>query len=212
MPLAAYVPPRNKIGTKFVKMSFFAPQLTGLGRLFRVFSSNNRPQKPIYGTIELPQVNADGRIPQKRFLWLGVFMTQKMQTNAEIERLKAEVARGTRVLSLNGLTSIASKAFVLNQLQFASGKTFVIVTDSNKDAEDWEQDLEFFQGPASRVQSLPSFESDVYSGVSPHAETQERRALTLWRLAQSPADFLVLPAKSLLTGGNKKPWRGPQTR
>lgn len=126
-------------------------------------------------------------------------MSEKMETNAEIERLKSELARGTRVLNLSGLTSIASKAFVLNQLQTASGKIFVVVTDSNKDAENWEQDLEFFQGPAARVQSLPSFESDVYSGVSPHAETQERRALALWRLAQGPADFLVLPAKSLIT-------------
>jgi transcription-repair coupling factor (superfamily II helicase) len=130
-------------------------------------------------------------------------MSEKIEANAEIERLKAELARGTRVINLSGLTSIASKAFVLNRLQATAGKTFVIITESNKEAEDWETDLEFFQnsaqGARSKVQSLPSFESDVYSGVSPHAETQERRALTLWRLAQGPTDFLVLPAKSLIT-------------
>lgn len=107
------------------------------------------------------------------------------------------------MISLSGLTSTSAKAFVLNQLQAASGKILVIVTDSNKEAEDWENDLEFFQNPVqsprSKVQSLPSFESDVYSGVSPHAETLERRALALWRLSQETADFLVLPAKSLIT-------------
>ncbi|HQU85161.1 MAG TPA: transcription-repair coupling factor [Pyrinomonadaceae bacterium] len=54
----------------------------------------------------------------------------------------------------------------------------------------------------SQLATLPSFETDVYSGISPHAETQEERALTLWNLvsekSQKP-DFLILSAKSLIT-------------
>jgi transcription-repair coupling factor (superfamily II helicase) len=139
------------------------------------------------------------------------------KTESEIRRLADEIRRGTRVISLNGLTSIASKAFVLSELQKETKKTFVVVTDSNKDAETWECDLSFWDDetmrqndeatdsrtlsvPSSlRLFSLPSFESDVYASVSPHAETQEKRALALWNLTFQKPDFLILPAKSLIT-------------
>jgi transcription-repair coupling factor (superfamily II helicase) len=135
----------------------------------------------------------------------------KQETSADIDRLGKEIGKGSPVISLSGLTSTAAKAFVLSQLQALTGKRFVIITDSNKDAEDWECDLDFFrnsvQDPGSGVRGqnespvlvLPSFESDVYSGVSPHAETQERRVLTLWQLTRGEPGFLVLPVRSLIT-------------
>jgi transcription-repair coupling factor (superfamily II helicase) len=135
----------------------------------------------------------------------------KQEMSADIERLGKEIGKGTRVISLSGLTSTAAKAFVLSQLQASTGKRFVIITDSNKDVEDWECDLDFFQksvqsskfkvqsSNGSSVLTLPSFESDVYSGVSPHAETQERRVLTLWQLTRAAPGFLVLPGRSLIT-------------
>ena len=79
----------------------------------------------------------------------------------------------------------------------------MIVTDSNKDAEAWECDLAFWARvgagkEGSRCIDLPAFETDVYSGVSPHAETEERRALALWQVLTSPAEFFILPCKSLI--------------
>lgn len=148
------------------------------------------------------------------------------ETSNELKSLRDEIKRGTRVISLNGLTSIASKAFVLSKLQAETSKTFVIVTDSNKELEAWNCDLEFFCDTATRRHGdtaentesphlfvsaslrllfLPSFETDVYSGTSPHAETQEERALTLWKLVAENSgkpgktDFLILSAKSLIT-------------
>ncbi|HEY8563799.1 MAG TPA: transcription-repair coupling factor [Pyrinomonadaceae bacterium] len=130
-------------------------------------------------------------------------MTIAAEETTEIKRLRDEIRRGTRVISLGGLTSIASKAFVLSNLQAYFAKTFVIVTDSNKELENWDCDLEFFQSEIrnqkSKIEVLPSFETDVYSGVSPHAETLERRALTLWNLSFAKPDFLVASAKSLVT-------------
>jgi transcription-repair coupling factor (superfamily II helicase) len=123
--------------------------------------------------------------------------------STEIKRLADEIRRGTRVVSVGGLTSIASKAFVLSHLQLQTPKAFVIVADSNKDLENWDCDLDFFQSniqhPKSKIQTLPSFETDVYSGISPHAETLERRALTLWNLSFGQPDFLIVSAKSLMT-------------
>ena len=130
-------------------------------------------------------------------------MTIAAEETSEIKRLRDEIRRGTRVISLGGLTSIASKAFVLSNLQAYFAKTFVVVADSNKDLENWDCDLEFFQSKIrnqkSKIETLPSFETDVYSGVSPHAETLERRALSLWNLTHEQPEFLVVSAKSLAT-------------
>ena len=135
-------------------------------------------------------------------------MNFEIDTSAEIGRIIDEVKLGTRLISLSGITSIAAKAFVLSKVQSQTGKSFVVVTDSNNELESWECDLEFWDStlsnpeletPNSKLVSLPSFETDIYSGVSPHAETQERRALALWRLARETAAFTVLPAKSLIT-------------
>ncbi|MGI8787866.1 MAG: transcription-repair coupling factor [Pyrinomonadaceae bacterium] len=138
------------------------------------------------------------------------------ETATEIARLTDEIKRGTHVVSLSGLTSIAAKAFVLSELKQATDKTFVVVADSNKDADAWECDLDFwnekrkteigksvlssqFSVLSSQLITLPSFETDLYSGVSPHAETQEKRALALWNLTLNQPDFLILSAKSLIT-------------
>ena len=44
---------------------------------------------------------------------------------------------------------------------------------------------------------LPASESDPYAGSSPHPETLEQRALTLWRLANHSQDFVLLTARAL---------------
>jgi len=138
-------------------------------------------------------------------------MSFPAQTKTELSRLKDEIRSGAKIISLSGLTSIASKAYVLIHLQAETKKTFTIVTDSNKELETWECDLDFWQNsiqnPKSKIQNpngsqllvLPASESDVYAGVSPHAETLERRALTLWTLANSKTNFVVTSAKSLIT-------------
>ncbi len=147
-------------------------------------------------------------------------MNLAAETTTELKRLTEEIKRGTRVISLSGLTSISAKAFVLSELKRETDKTLVVVTDSNKDSETWECDLNFWQNsiqnskfkiqnsktneseilnPKSEILNLPSTESDIYSGVSPHAETLEKRALALWNLTRAKPDFLILSAKSLIT-------------
>ncbi len=140
-------------------------------------------------------------------------MSFPSESKSEFERLRGEIGTGARVISLSGLTSIASRAFVLSKLQRETKKTFVVVADSNKELETWTCDLNFWQNSIrnqnsansqpksgnSRLLALPSFESDVYSGVSPHAETLETRALALWSLSQNQPDFVVASIKSLIT-------------
>ncbi|MCB1022816.1 MAG: hypothetical protein KDB79_00400, partial [Acidobacteria bacterium] len=135
-------------------------------------------------------------------------MNHFTQTSSEISRLRQTIAAGTPVISLSGLTSTAAKAFVISELRQDCKKTFVIVADLNTDVENWESDLNFFQisqdeygseTPKTNILTLPGFDADVYSGVSPHAETQEKRAIALWQLTNSKPEFLIISAKSLVT-------------
>jgi len=118
------------------------------------------------------------------------------------DKLLAEIKGGTRVVSLSGMTSVSSKAFVLAKLRAETGKTFAVVTESNTSLEEWNSDLDFFSSEISDLRSqiivLPSFEADPYSGVSPHAETQERRALGLWQLKNHKSEFVLLSARSMI--------------
>jgi len=119
-------------------------------------------------------------------------------TSEELERLKRELSGGARVLCLSGLTSPAAKAFALAEIGRSAASPIVLVTDLNKDLENWETDLKFWS-PESTALPFPGFEADVYSGVSPHAETLEKRALALWTLAREIPDFLLVTAKALVT-------------
>jgi transcription-repair coupling factor (superfamily II helicase) len=120
----------------------------------------------------------------------------------QVSELRSAVERGLRIVSISGLSAPAAKALIIHELQRLLGRTIVIITDTNADSDAWYCDLQFFRhqnGDKLPLIALPSFETDPYSGVSPHAETQERRALALWNLAHARADLVVLPAKSLIT-------------
>ncbi len=116
--------------------------------------------------------------------------------------IKGEVEKGSRIISVAGLTSPAAKACVISRLRAETGRSFAIVAESNTDLETWEKDLDFFNSEGkeglSSIVSLPSFEADPYSGVSPHAETQELRALALWQLRQKEAGLVILSTRSLI--------------
>ncbi|MDQ2937651.1 MAG: transcription-repair coupling factor [Acidobacteriota bacterium] len=125
----------------------------------------------------------------------------------EFKSVVSEINRGARVVSISGLVAGSARALVVAALQRETGKLFAIVTQSNRDLEPWEADLRFWycalagkKHCVDEVLILPASESDPYAGSSPHPETLERRALTLWRLAhrsQLSQDFLLLSARAL---------------
>jgi transcription-repair coupling factor (superfamily II helicase) len=119
-------------------------------------------------------------------------------------RLLGELRGGARVVSVSGLAAGPARALALAALQLESGKSFAVVAEANRDLETWERDVRFWycalRGRAEcdkTVLTLPASEGDPYAGVSPHAETLEQRALTLWRLARSSHDFVLLTARAL---------------
>ncbi|HSS20850.1 MAG TPA: transcription-repair coupling factor [Pyrinomonadaceae bacterium] len=122
----------------------------------------------------------------------------------EFQLVVNEIARGARVVSISGLVAGSARALVLAALQLETGKLFAVVTQSNRDLEPWERDLRFWycalagtRDCDNEVLTLPSSESDPYAGSSPHPDTLERRALTLWRLARGRRDFVLLSARAL---------------
>ncbi|MCA1594237.1 MAG: transcription-repair coupling factor [Acidobacteria bacterium] len=135
-------------------------------------------------------------------------VVRRVVESAEFKRLAAEVEGGARIVSVSGLTSASARALALAALRRETGRRFAVVLQSNRDVEPWERDLCFWndalrrgakdESDAEAVLTLPASEGDPYAGASPHAETLERRALTLWQLARGRGDFVLLSARALL--------------
>ncbi len=122
----------------------------------------------------------------------------------EYRRLAVAVGAGKRVVSVAGLTSAPARALALAALQRETGRRFAVLVAANRDMEAWKRDLSFWcaalgvgEGDCEAVLSLPASEGDPYAGASPHAETLERRALTLWNLARGRGRFVLLSSRAL---------------
>jgi transcription-repair coupling factor (superfamily II helicase) len=122
----------------------------------------------------------------------------------EFRRILEQINRGARVISISGLVAAPARALALAALQRESKKTFALVVPAQRDLENWERDISFWycalRGASEcgeAVTVLPASESDPYAGGSPHAETLERRALALWRLAHQAQDFVLLTSRAL---------------
>ncbi len=129
---------------------------------------------------------------------------QRISETAAFRRVVDEISRGSRIVSISALVAGSARALAVAALQRETKRLFAIVTQSNKDLEPCENDLRFWYcalaGTAdceNEVLILPASESDPYAGSSPHPETLEQRALTLWRLARNKQDFVLLTARAL---------------
>jgi len=112
----------------------------------------------------------------------------------EFRRVFNQLDRGARLISISGLVSGPARALALAALQHQTRKQFALVVPAQRDLENWERDISFWYCALRGVDEceesvsvLPASESDPYAGGSPHADTLERRALALWRLARRPS-------------------------
>jgi len=129
---------------------------------------------------------------------------QRVKDSTEFREILEQLQRGARVISIGGLVAGSARALAVAALQREIGKPFAVVTQSTRDLEPWERDLRFWYCALSGKQScdaevlvLPASESDPYAGISPHAQTLEQRALSLWRLRQHSQDLVLLTARAL---------------
>ncbi len=129
---------------------------------------------------------------------------RRVTETPEYQQALAELQKNAQIISISGLVTGSARALALASLQRDSGKRFAVVVSATRDLEAWERDLRFwFCALAGRedcdreVLVLPASESDPYAGFSPHPETLEQRALTLWRLTQSTPEFVLLTSRAL---------------
>src|SRR2546421_3559708 len=134
---------------------------------------------------------------------LGSTLRSVINTD-EFRSVRDQIRRGARVISISGLVAAPARALVIAALQRETGKQFALVVPAQRDLEDWERDVRFWycalRGTSEcneAIAVLPASESDPYAGGSPHAETLERRALALWRLAQHRPDLVILTSRAL---------------
>ncbi|HZN09784.1 MAG TPA: transcription-repair coupling factor [Pyrinomonadaceae bacterium] len=134
-------------------------------------------------------------------------LQQTLQQIAETQayqQLVKELRANARIISISGLVAGSARALAIAALQRETGKTFAVVSQSTRDLEPWESDLRFWHGALAGKESadadilvFPASETDPYAGISPHAQTLEKRALALWRLHRQRPDFVLLTARAL---------------
>ncbi|HEX6043658.1 MAG TPA: hypothetical protein VFZ22_04160, partial [Pyrinomonadaceae bacterium] len=129
---------------------------------------------------------------------------QQIAETREYQQLINELRSHAGIISISGLVAGSARALAVAALQRETGKTFAVVTQTTRDLEAWESDLRFWHGALNGKETsdaeilvLPASETDPYAGISPHAQTLEKRALALWSLHRSTPHFVLLTARAL---------------
>ncbi|HEX4998664.1 MAG TPA: CarD family transcriptional regulator, partial [Terriglobia bacterium] len=121
----------------------------------------------------------------------------------DFRRVAAETLRGESTVVVSGLAGTARALFVAGLWQ-TMRRPLVVVTAHDAEAATLAADIAYFHAQLNacspdRVAVFPSWETDPYSGVAPHAEVQQARAATLWRLRRRMADVVVAPMRAILS-------------
>jgi transcription-repair coupling factor (superfamily II helicase) len=118
-----------------------------------------------------------------------------------LEGALAALRTGGNFLSITGLHDVA-KALVATYLTHELRRPAFFVTDSNRRAESLAETLRFFSGifpgAAGGVATLPAFDRLPWESQSPHADILERRASTLFRLADGQISLVIAPIAAAL--------------
>src|SRR5208282_5841572 len=76
------------------------------------------------------------------------------------------------------------------------------ITENNRRAEEFAETLRFFAqvfpGPTGGIAVLPAFDSLPWDKQAPHADILERRAATLYRLANGEVSLVIAPAPAAM--------------
>ena len=120
---------------------------------------------------------------------------------ADFRRIASEALRGETDVVVSGLAGSARALFVAGLWQFLR-RPLIVVTPQDRGVETLATDVAYFHGvlnpnAAERVRPFPAWETDPYAGLTPHADIQQARAATLWRLRNKRVDIVVGSIRSL---------------
>src|SRR5438093_11821007 len=118
-----------------------------------------------------------------------------------MEGALAALRGGAGHVSVAGLHDVA-KAFVAAYLTHELRRPAFFVTDSNRRAESLAETLRFFSGifpgAAGGVAQLPAFDRLPWESQGPHPDILERRASTLFRVADGQISLVIAPIAAAL--------------
>jgi hypothetical protein len=104
-------------------------------------------------------------------------------------------------VGLSGLQDVA-KALVACYVTHELRRPAFFVTENNRRAEELAESLRFFSqifpGPTGGVAVLPAFDSLPWDPQAPHADILERRAATLYRLANGEVSLVIAPTPAAM--------------
>src|SRR5579862_6561671 len=113
----------------------------------------------------------------------------------------AALRSGSNHISLAGLHDVA-KGLVTAYITHELRRPAYFVTESNRRAEALAETLRFFAGifpgALGGVTTLPAFDTLPWQVQSPHADILERRAATLFRLADGQVSLTIAPIAAAL--------------
>jgi len=113
-----------------------------------------------------------------------------------VEGVVGEVRAGGNLVGLSGLQDVA-KALVAAHVVHELRRPSFFVTATNKRAEELAESLRFasqiFPGSTGGVGVLPAFDSLPWDPQAPHADILERRAASLYRLANGEVSLVIAP-------------------
>jgi transcription-repair coupling factor (superfamily II helicase) len=121
--------------------------------------------------------------------------------HAAMEDALAALRAGASHITITGLHHVA-KALVASYLSHELRRPAFFVTDSNRRAEALAETVRFFSaifpGAAGGVATLPAFDTLPWETQGPHADILERRAATLFRLADGQISLVIAPVAAAL--------------
>jgi transcription-repair coupling factor (superfamily II helicase) len=120
----------------------------------------------------------------------------------------AALRSGTNQVALSGLHDVA-KSLLAAYLTHTLRRPAYFITSSNRRAEALAETLRFFAGIfpgktgaatglAGEVATLPAFDTLPWESQSPHPDILERRAATLFRLADGQVSLIIAPVTAAL--------------
>jgi len=122
---------------------------------------------------------------------------------ADFRRIAADALRGDTDVIVSGLSGTSRALFIVGLAQ-ALRRPLIVVTPQDRAVEPLATDINYFHAELNtngegRVAPFPAWETDPYAGLTPHADIQQTRATTLWRLRNKQIDIVVASGRSLAT-------------
>ena len=122
---------------------------------------------------------------------------------ADFRRIASETLRGESDVIVSGLSG-SSRALFIAGLWNSLRRPVIVVTPQDRSVETLATDIRYFHGElnsngGNRVCPFPAWETDPYAGLTPHADIQQARATTLWRLRNNQVDIVVASIRSMAT-------------